>query len=139
MKQFYLKYKSEIGEFFCFFLIGVMNFLVDFGIFMLLTRVCNMNEVAAKAISYPCGVINSFFFNSRFTFRVKMKFLSLDFAKFVLVNLISYGVSLLAVYILTQLYFVIDWIANLIATAFSFVVNYAGNKFIVFSNKEKGK
>lgn len=120
---------------FKFVLVGSLNFAVDFLIFMFLTRVMNADEVLAKAISYPIAVVNSFIFNTRYTFKVKMKFWSVGFLKFMIVNILSYGISLLCIFILTKSYSMVDYLASIIATVFSFVVNFAGNKLLVFNNK----
>ena len=51
------------------------------------------------------------------------------------VNLVSLGVNTLAVYILGELYGLPNFWAKLIATAFSFIVNFAGNKLLVFRER----
>jgi putative flippase GtrA len=61
--------------------------------------------------------------------------LSADFMKFIFVNLVSLGVNTLAVHILGDLYGLPNIIAKLIATVFSFTVNFAGNKLLVFNVK----
>ena len=163
MKKLYQKYKKGFWHFVKFQCVGVLNFLVDFGVLKLLTAVLGWPLVISNTISYTCGVINSFFFNRFWTFKMKLKFfsvysltvpsrvgekrvrhfrfLSLDFIKFIFVNLVSLGVNDLAMYVLVNLYglsgptaegtFANLW-AKLIATAFSFIVNFAGNKLLVF-------
>jgi len=93
----------------------------------------------ANVISYTCGVINSFLLNRYWTFKIKHKFVSTHFVKFVFVNLVSLGVNTLAVWVLVEMYgftlgiFGIEnFYAKLIATVFSFTVNFAGNKLLVF-------
>jgi putative flippase GtrA len=137
------KNKKTAVQFVKFMAVGVMNFIVDFGIFTLLSAVFGVPVVISKIISYPCGVVNSFLVNRYWTFKIKYKFVSVHFLKFVFVNLISYGVNVLAVWILVELYgfssglFGINNLyANLIATVFSFTVNFAGNKLLVFREEK---
>ena len=135
-----------------FIVVGVVNFLVDYGVLTLLNVVLGWPLVLSNIISYSCGVVNSFLLNRFWTFKMKLKFfskynirlknktvhpvfVSFDFLKFIFVNLASLGVNTLAVYILGDLYGLPNIVAKLIATVFSFTVNFAGNKLLVFKEK----
>lgn len=151
LKKLFEKYKKGIGHFIKFQAVGVINFLVDYGVLTLLNVVIGWPLVFSNTISYTCGVINSYLFNRYWTFKMKLRFfasynitlpggthaihlffLSVDFIKFILINLVSLGVNTLAVHILGDLYGLPNIIAKLIATVFSFTVNFAGNKLLVF-------
>ena len=143
MKAFLVKHKKATLQFGKFLVVGAINFLVDFGIFKLLTVVFGMLIVPANIISYTTGVLNSFLLNRYWTFRIKHKFVSVHFVKFVFVNLVSLGVNILAVWVLIDLYQFNDGLfgvqnlyAKLIATVFSFTVNFAGNKLLVFRENQ---
>lgn len=137
LRAFYNKHKLHIWHFAKFQVVGVINFLVDYGVFSLLTLAVGMGSVSANIISYTCGIINSFVLNRYWTFKIKLGFFSLHFVKFVLVNLVSLGINTLAVYILKDLYMLPGFWAKLAATAFSFTVNFAGNKLLVFREQEQ--
>ncbi|MGI5849418.1 MAG: GtrA family protein [Christensenellales bacterium] len=149
----YQKHKKGIWHFIKFQAVGVVNFLVDYGVLSFLTAVLGWPIIIANTISYSCGVVNSFVLNRYWTFKIKLKFfstytfnlfmlkkpliirfnfLSVPFMKFVLVNLISLGINNLAVFILADLYALDKLLAKIIATVFSFTVNFAGNKLLVF-------
>ena len=115
-----------------FGLVGVLNTAVDFGIFTLLTMVLDWNPIASHVISYSCGVINSYFFNRTWTFRRKEKSNAAEFTKFASVNLISLGVSSLAIYLLTSRAGLPVYAGKVLATFCSMAVNFAGSKLIVF-------
>ncbi|MBT3318526.1 MAG: GtrA family protein [Clostridia bacterium] len=141
MRAFFIKHKKSTLQFGKFIVVGAINFLVDFGIFKLLTVVFGMLVAPANVISYTSGVVNSFLLNRYWTFKIKHKFVSVHFVKFVFVNLVSLGVNTLAVWVLVELYRFSDGFfgvqnlyAKLIATVFSFTVNFAGNKFLVFKD-----
>ena len=136
--------KKVIAQFFKFMVVGVINFLVDFGVFKLLSTAIGLPVALSNVISYTCGVINSFILNRYWTFKIRHKFVSVHFAKFVFVNLISLGVNTLAVWVLVELYGFTDGLfgvqnmyAKLIATVFSFTVNFAGNKLLVFNQQKE--
>ncbi len=151
LKELYQKHKTNIGHLVKFVAVGIVNFLVDYGVLTLLNVVLGWPLVLSNIISYSCGVINSFLLNRYWTFKMKLKFfsayniklknktihpvfVSFDFMKFIFVNLVSLGVNTLAVYILGDLYGLPTIVAKLVATAFSFTVNFAGNKLLVFKS-----
>ena len=144
LRALYLKYKKSTGHFMKFMAVGVINFFVDYGVFFLLTNVFAMMIAPANIISYTCGVINSFLLNRHWTFKIRHSFFSTHFLKFIFVNLISLGFNTLAVWILVKLYSfnaglfgMENFFAKLIATVFSFTVNFAGNKLLVFSEEQE--
>ncbi len=115
-----------------FGLIGIMNTAIDFGIFTLLTMVFAIGSVISHVISYSCGVINSYFFNRTWTFQRKDKSSAAEFIKFVVVNLISLGVSSLVMYLLAEIAGLHIYISKLAAVFCSLAVNFAGSKLFVF-------
>jgi putative flippase GtrA len=144
------KYKKSIFHFIKFMAVGVVNFLVDLGVLTLLHSVIGLPVVPSNIVSYSCGVVNSYILNRFWTFKIKLKFftvytlksgrkihfLSVPFLKFIFVNLISLGVNTLAMYILVDLYSLNPTLSKIAATFFSFIVNFAGSKLLVF--KENG-
>lgn len=137
LKEFYEKNQTTIVQFGKFMLVGCLNFGVDFGIFLLLNKVVGLYSVYANIISYSCGILNSYFFNRMWTFKRKLSYFSWDFLKFIFVNLISLGVSTLAVYIFVERFMMAAWIGKALSTFFSFTVNFAGNKLLVFKEKNR--
>ena len=136
IKELFLNNKAVIIQFGKFMLVGCLNFLVDLGIFLFLNKIIGMYSVYANIISYSCGVINSYFFNRMWTFKTKLKYVSVDFLKFIFVNLLSMGVSTLAVYIFVERFLMAAWLGKVLSTFFSFIVNFAGNKLLVFKDKK---
>jgi putative flippase GtrA len=140
MKKLYQKYKKGFWHFVKFQCVGVVNFLVDYGVFTLLNGVVGWPVGLSNTISYSCGIVNSFLLNRYWTFKVKLKFFSLDFLKFVLINVLGWGVNTLTMVILVNGYSLSakglglfeNIVPKLIATVLSFVVNFAGSKLVVF-------
>lgn len=136
LKAFLYKNKKNLAHFFKFQIVGIINFFVDYGVLSLLNLGFGMPLIFANMISYTCGITNSFILNRYWTFKIKRRFFSVYFLKFIFVNLISLGVNTLAVYILADLYSLPNIGAKLIAAIFSFTVNFAGNKLLVFRDDE---
>lgn len=126
------KYWDMFVKFIKFNIVGVMNTALDLGIFALLTWI-GVGEGLAKTVSYSCGVLNSYFWNSRWTFKQEHKKSAREFLLFVLVNLFSYAVARLVLQgSLTWLHIENANVRNLIATPASVIVNFIGNRLFVF-------
>ena len=142
--------KESLGQFLKFALVGVLNTVVDFLVFQLL-------NLTLGWIGYSAGVLNSYFWNSRWTFRKEHQRSAREAAAFVVVNLVSLGVSLGVLWLCRNPFGITDawvegWIpawlggfvkgdtiAKLIATPCAILVNFIGNKLFVFRAKpEKG-
>jgi len=72
-----------------FGMVGVLNTAVDFAVFMLLTRAAGLAPEISKVISYSAGVVNSYIFNSRWTFKKESKDSLTQKARFLTVSLIG--------------------------------------------------
>lgn len=126
------KYWDMFVKFIKFNIVGVLNTALDLGIFALLTW-AGAGEGLAKTVSYSCGVLNSYFWNSRWTFKQEHEKSAREFLLFVLVNLVSYAVARIVLRgSLTWLHIENANIRNLIATPASVIVNFIGNRLFVF-------
>lgn len=75
--------------------VGVINTLLDAGIYFILTRWLGMmnSQTLAKAISYTAGICNSYFWNKNWTFRTQKSTSWHMLGLFLLLNLISLGIN----------------------------------------------
>lgn len=124
-------YKIHILQFVKFNIVGIMNTAVDFAVFALLTAL-GLHHMISQVISYSCGIVNSYLWNKLWTFKQKRAFNSAEALKFLIVNILSLGVSLVFLYIFRDRAGLSVLVSKVIATVFSLVVNFAGNKFWVF-------
>ncbi|PFO09320.1 sugar translocase [Bacillus sp. AFS076308] len=115
-----------------FALVGVVNTLIDFIIYALLTKF-NLNYLAAQCISYSAGVLNSYMMNRKWTFELKGKGSKREFFTFIGVNLLTLVIT---TFLLTMFY---KWlgisliISKLLVTGISVGINYMGAKTFVFT------
>ncbi len=122
-------------EFIKFSMFGVLNTLIDIGIYFILIRSFHffmINFILAKAISYTVASINSFIFNRRFTFRsqnTSWLFVLPFMAAGIVGLLINTGILafLVKVVDLNQIYSV--FIATLVVLTYNFTIS----KFYIFS------
>lgn len=120
-------------EFVRFGLVGAVNTGVDFAVFTVLTHL-GVLILAAQVVAYCCGTLNSFFLNGVWTFRNRVRKQPLrQFLEFMVLNLgvlaITYG---LLVYFHTHFAWSII-VSKLAATGAGMVINFAGNRCLIFS------
>ncbi len=147
--------KENLGQFLKFAMVGVLNTVVDFLVFQLLNLTLQWTYLA-QVIGYCAGILNSYFWNSRWTFRREHTRSVREMLSFVAVNLVSLGVSLGVIWLCRNPIGITDawaagwvpaWlggfvkgdtIAKLIATPCAIIVNFIGNKLFVFRGKAEG-
>ncbi len=145
--------KRTFWQFVKFNLIGLTNTLVDFVVFWVLTHF-GMNYLVAQIFSYSAGIANSYIWNSLWTFRKERSHTPRTILLFLLVNLVSLGVSLGVLWICKNpLQINQDWVFQLFgrewtigsdlicklpASFFSAMANFAGNKLFVFNKVTDG-
>lgn len=135
-----------------FAVVGVLNTIVDFAVFQTLNLTLGW-VYAAQVIGYSFGVLNSYLWNSNWTFRAQRTRSFREIALFLAVNLVSLGVSLGMIWLLREAFGITnEWVARwmpvslagflkgdtickLIATVFAIAVNYLGNRWLVFRIK----
>lgn len=126
-----------------FLMVGVINTLVGTGVMFLLYNVFSASYWVSSAANYIVGSVVSYFFNKYFTFQNKEKSM-VQVLKFVvnisICYLIAYGgAKPLVRYLLSSSNEKVqDNISMLIGMGLFVVLNYFGQRFIVFKdNKNK--
>jgi len=116
-----------------FITVGVINTLVDLGVFFLLLQTTELagNPVLAKAISYACGILNSFFWNRAWTFRSRIA-IAPGLALFVFANLGALVVNAGGMYIGLNVLNLPRIFALTVATVSTFLLNFVVSKFVIF-------
>ncbi len=139
-----------------FGLIGVSNTLIDFLIASALNALFGIYYLA-KIVGYACGIANSYFWNSRWTFREERRRDVREIVSFIAVNLVTLGLSLLLQWIFRDKLQLGAWwmrtlgenfltkllngerFCLLLATGIALIVNFLGNKLLVFRKKEQSE
>jgi putative flippase GtrA len=133
-----------------FFIVGVINTVVDIVILNLLILLTGTGHTgplftAFKTISFLAALLNSFFMNSRWTFAegdCRNRTTMAQGAQFIIISVLSSVVnvasaSYVATYTRPPAEFAAYWptVAALVGTVFSFVFNFIGYKYLVFSSR----
>ena len=117
-----------------FALVGCSNTVVDFGVFTLLKAAFQLNYIVCQVAAFIAGILNSFVLNKVWTFKSKTAHFdtSIELFKFVLVNLVSLGVSLVGLRYLNGTLAVNIYLAKVTVTIVTQAINYSGYRFWVF-------
>lgn len=131
------RYWEPLKQFVKFNVVGILNTAIDLIVFAFCNSVVGLGDAFAKTISYSCGVLNSYIWNSRWTFKQEQKRTKKEFLLFVLVNLVSYSASLAMLYACREWFGIENGtVRNLIATPAAVLINFIGNKLFVFRKQE---
>lgn len=127
------KFKKE--EFRCmvkFGITGVINTLVDIGVFTLLSVVLGVNVFLGQCCGYAAGMLNSYLVNRTWTFKSCDRFFSLQLIRFIITNLSILAVSLLFLNIFIEFIGFGKIIAKIATTCITLLLSFLINRFWVF-------
>ena len=145
--------KKSVVQLLKFALIGVSNTLIDLLITLALNAIFGIYYLA-KIIGYVCGVANSYFWNSSWTFREERRRDTKEIVSFLIVNLVTLGLSLLLQWLFRDRLHLDTWWMNaigdnvfthilngerfclLLASGVALIVNFIGSKLFVFTGKK---
>jgi len=129
----------KIGtQFLKFGLVGVLNTLVQFVVFILLFRVVHFPMMVSSGLGYAAGILNSYLINRVWTFEVEAKPQAGEFLRFVVVNIVAMGVNLGTLKLLVSGGGLLPELSQVLAIGSSLVVNFVGNKWWTFRVVHKG-
>lgn len=126
---------SSARQLLIFALVGLVNTGVHFLVFLLLLRGFGLPVLGASALGYVAGVINSYFMNRIWTFRVARSATKREFLRFAAVNLVSLLINLSVLAFLTGSAGFSPETGQVVAIAASLAANFAGNKWWAFKSE----
>ena len=121
-------------QFLRFCSVGVLNTGIHYGIFLALYRY-GVHYLIASTVGYCFGLVNSFIWNSRWTFKGLGREGISKMVRFGLMNLISLGVNVFVLRICVTWLGTIPEIGQVVALGFSIIANFTGNKYWTFQDK----
>ena len=125
------KYRA-LMQFVRFCLVGALNTLVDYGVFVLSYNVIfgrnDSLDFIAVGLGWCAGVVCSFICNSRWTGKKVVLFLIL--------NALLYGLTWLSLRLLGSAG-IVEELAKLITLPFTTILNFLGNKLVIFRDAGK--
>jgi putative flippase GtrA len=125
---------KEIYRFAKFAIVGVSNTLLTLLTYWLLVYF-GMYFVTANIIGYTLGVVNSYFWNSKYVFE-KIGAHTTTIPKFVVVNLIVLGLTTTLLYMFVERIGLNKYIVQLMVIPVGMVSNYILNKAWTFKTRK---
>jgi len=118
-----------------FGMIGVVNGLIDFGVFFLALGTVTSSLVVANVLAWFVAVSSSYVMNSTITFAAESgrQLRLADWGRFVVSGLA--GVTVSTTTLVVAAMFVPVWAAKILAIFVGFVVNFSLTHFVVFRQR----
>lgn len=127
---------KEIRQRYCqiltFSLVGIINTVITYAVFVIFFKLFSVNYLISSGLGYCCGLANSYFMNRKFTFKATTKKSIGEGSRFIVVNVAALLINLLLMKIFVRGFEVLPEIAQVIAIAGSYCINFIGNKFWTF-------
>ncbi len=144
IKALYATYKDFIMEVFHFGIVGVANTLMGLVIMEVLYNLIHMNYWLSSGISYFVGSVFSYHANGKLTFKVEHRdrWLPWRFAvNIVVCYLVAFGVAqpLVRYVLASQSEVIVDNVAMILGMGLFIVMNFFGQKLLVFRRRSFGK
>lgn len=131
-----MKFDDKVkGQFIRFCLVGLTNTLIDFSVYLLLTRFFGFwskHYLVANFIAFSTAATWSYFFNKYWTFQDQAKPQAVQFIKFFAVSLIGLCINETILFSLVHFLKLYDLIAKACAIAVVTLWNFSANKYWTF-------
>lgn len=119
--KFSFKWGRRAAQFIQFNIVGLCNTTVDFTVFAVGTEL-GLQTSWAQSLAYGAGMLNSYYWNGRWTFRSTQVSQRSRIVRFLVLNGVLLGLSALGVTLLAELMPVLE--AKVAMTCFTIVLNY---------------
>ena len=122
-----------VKRFATFSLIGVVNTIIHFIVFMLLFETLGLHYLLASTLGFVAAVLNSYWMNSRWTFAGLARRDTREFIRFVTVSVLALLLNFCCMLVLVDLWSLYPPLAQVISILFTLVVNFLGNRYWSFA------
>lgn len=131
-------FSIEFKRFIRFSIVGLINTFVDFGLYLLLTRIFDFHYLLANVSSWIVAVCFSFIMNKYWTFECYDKgAIPKQYVKFFVVNIIALGLSVLILFLFVEIFKLPDVFGKIFAIGLIAFWNFFANKHWTFRNAKR--
>jgi len=125
-----MKQRNNFQKLIKFSIVGLSNTLISYLVFVILFQFFNIDYLISSIFAYIAGLLNSYFWNLRWTFKEEHS--NKIFLKFLIVNILSILSKLLLIYSMVEYLHYNELVAELLAMLSVIVLNFIGNNFWTF-------
>lgn len=126
---------TVMRQFVKFCMVGVLNTMVSFGVYAMLTRYALLDPLAANAIAFVIAVTISFILNKMWTFSDMSATYVRQYYRFFVISGIGLVISELIIFTLHKMFHVFDITAFIISVVVVMFWNFGANKSWTFNKK----
>lgn len=134
-KKQYIKYKEIVN----YLIFGVLTTAVNFIVYLLMTKVINVNEVLSNAIAWIVSVIFAYITNKIYVFESKtttIKEIVKEFGSFVACRLFSGILDIGSFYLFVTIFGWNDIFSKVIISILVVILNYVFSKIFIFKKRK---
>ena len=113
-----------------FLLVGAINTGFSFVIYAILVFWGVIPHIAV-VLMYPVSILHGYLWHKYFTFRISGRSLR-EIFRFVLINLLAFGINYFAVYVTTYRFDMNPYLAGMLAMGITTIVSYLGHNLFTF-------
>lgn len=128
-----MKNNKSFIQFVKFGIVGVSNTLLTAVTIWILLKVFHCSDYISNLAGYIIGLINSFIWNRKWTFKSKSK-VGVTVFKFIVTFAISYLFQLGNLYLLLHFTHIDSYLSQLLSIVVYTCINFALNKYYTFKN-----
>ncbi len=125
-----------VRQFAKFSLVGTVNTVTSLTVYLLATRLAQLDPLVANALAFIVAVSISFLLNKHWTFRDRARKYVSQYVQFFSVSIIGFGISETVLFVLHKLLGLHDLLAYLVAVAGGLFWNFSVNRAWTFSSQD---
>ena len=123
-------------QFIKFAIVGFSSTIIDWGIYLILTRFLGIYYLMAKILSFSIAMINSYIWNRRWTFKSNDPQKLREFIKFLIIALVGVVLNTLIMYVAVDFIYLNDLYGLVFASGIVMFWNFGANKFYTFKESQ---
>lgn len=130
---------ERVREIIVYGIFGVLATVVDFGSYIIMTRLFSIDEHLSNVLAQFLAIIFAFFTNKIFVFKdkdLKWKTLSVQLGKFVSLRLVTLALNSILFSFMVEKFHINDILSKIVVAVVVVILNYIFSKLIIFKHKK---
>ena len=131
MRELIQKNQKLINQILKFGVVGVIAFLIDYGLLYILTEYANIYYLISSIISFTVSLIFNYILSIKWVFDVTKKQTYKEVFVFVVLSVIGLGINQLVMYLGSDIMYIYYMLTKLVATVIVMIWNFITRKIFI--------